>query len=65
MKKLKINKKLSLNKETLTSLDKSEMMSVKGGFTSIISCHTGHGGSRCSGCAGCEIPCPPGDKTYE
>ncbi|MFM7429716.1 MAG: class I lanthipeptide, partial [Flammeovirgaceae bacterium] len=30
MKKLKINKKLSLNNETLSSLDKSEMVNVKG-----------------------------------
>ncbi len=37
MKKLKISKKLSLNKETLSSLDKSEMMNVKGGFTYSLS----------------------------
>ena len=53
MKKLKISKKLSLNKETLSSLDKSEMMNVKGGFTSIISCHTGQRNDGCSGCQTC------------
>ncbi|MFN6089866.1 MAG: class I lanthipeptide [Cyclobacteriaceae bacterium] len=37
MKKLKISKKLSLNKETLSSLDKSEMMNVKGGITYSLS----------------------------
>jgi len=53
MKKLKINKKLSLNKETLSSLDKSEMMNVKGGFISIISCHTNNHNDGCSGCQQC------------
>lgn len=37
MKKLKISNKLSLNKETLSSLDKSEMMNVKGGITYSLS----------------------------
>lgn len=37
MKKLNVSKKLSLNKETLVSLDKSEMMNVKGGFTYSLS----------------------------
>jgi hypothetical protein len=53
MKKLKITKKLSLNKETLATLDKSQMMNVKGGFTSIISCHTNGGHDGCSGCMTC------------
>ncbi|MFN8805097.1 MAG: class I lanthipeptide [Bacteroidota bacterium] len=55
MKKLKISKKLSLNKETLSSLDKSEMMNVKGGFISIISCRTRQNNDGCSGCQTC---CP-------
>jgi natural product precursor len=57
MKKLKISKKLSLNKETLASLDKSEMMNVKGGFTSIISCHTNDRNDGCSGCGRCIEEC--------
>jgi natural product precursor len=42
MKKLSFNKKLSLNKETVATLDKSQMMSVKGGFTYSLST-----GDRC------------------
>lgn len=38
----KITKKLSLNKETLASLDKSQMMGLKGGFTYSLST-----GDRC------------------
>ncbi|MFN7337175.1 MAG: class I lanthipeptide [Cyclobacteriaceae bacterium] len=37
MKKLNVSKKLSLNKETITSLDKNQMMDVKGGFTYSLS----------------------------
>ncbi len=33
MKKLNVSKKLTLKKETISSLDKEQMMSVKGGFT--------------------------------
>jgi hypothetical protein len=55
MKKLNVSKKLSLNKETITSLDKNQMMNVKGGFTSIISCHTSQTNDGCSGCGSC---CP-------
>lgn len=51
MKKLNFSKKLSLKKETLASLDQNEMANVKGGFTSIISCHTDS--YACSGCIGC------------
>ncbi|HEY0652986.1 MAG TPA: class I lanthipeptide [Chryseosolibacter sp.] len=62
MKKLKIDKKLSLNKETLAALDKNQMMSVKGGLLSIISCHTSQSNDGCSGCQTC---CTPGDATYK
>jgi len=42
MKKLNVTTKLTLRKETLATLDKSEMMNVKGGFTYSLS-----GGWRC------------------
>jgi natural product precursor len=38
----KLNRKLTLKKETIVSLDKSEMASVKGGFTYSLST-----GARC------------------
>lgn len=37
MKKLNVSKKLTLNKETITSLDKNQMANVKGGFTYSLS----------------------------
>jgi hypothetical protein len=56
MKKIKIdNQPLQLNKSKVTNLSSSEMADIKGGFTSIISCHTHHAGSACSGCQTC---CP-------
>ena len=53
MKKFNFNKKLSLNKETLVSLYKSQMANAKGGFLSIISCRTNAGNDGCSHCIGC------------
>jgi natural product precursor len=38
----KITKKLTLNKETISALDKTQMLSVKGGFTYSLST-----GDRC------------------
>jgi hypothetical protein len=38
----KITKKLALNKETISTLDKTEMMSLKGGITYSLST-----GARC------------------
>jgi natural product precursor len=40
MKKIKLNGKLSLNKETIAKLNDEQMNNVKGGFLSI--------GNRCS-----------------
>ncbi len=37
MKKLNVSKKLSLNKETITSLEKNQMANVKGGITYSLS----------------------------
>lgn len=54
MKKLNVSKKLSLNKETFTSLDKGQMMNVKGGFLSIFSCKSDT--IKC---------CPKTDRTYK
>lgn len=53
MKKLNFSKKLSLNKETVASLDKNQMANVKGGLLSIISCRTNAGNDGCSHCIGC------------
>jgi natural product precursor len=57
MKKLNVSKKLSLNRETISSLDKNQMANVKGGFTSIISCHTNDRSDGCSGCGRCIAEC--------
>lgn len=54
MKKLNVSKKLSLNKETLASLSKEQMMGVKGGFLSLFSCK-----SKNISC------CPKTDQTYK
>lgn len=56
MKKVELkNKKLSLGKKIVSNLDNSQAAKVVGGdaFTSIISCHTYHSGSACSGCQTC------------
>ncbi|MEO8404318.1 MAG: class I lanthipeptide [Chitinophagaceae bacterium] len=60
MKKLNLSgKKLLLDKTIIGNLDKSKMKKVIGGidqdevFLSIISCHTNHAGSACSGCQTC------------
>ena len=45
MKKIKLDGKLKLNKETIAKLNDEQMDSVKGGFLSIFSCK--NGGSRC------------------
>lgn len=53
MKKIKLDGKLSLNKETIAKLNDEQMNGVKGGLLSIWSCV--NGGSRC---------CPdPGNST--
>lgn len=48
MKKIKLDGKLKLNKETIAKLNDEQMNEVKGGLLSIFSCK--NGGSRC---------CPP------
>jgi hypothetical protein len=60
MKKVKVeNKKLQLNKTKIADLTPAQIANVKGGvnaeaaFLSIISCHTNHAGSGCSGCQTC------------
>lgn len=41
MKKKKLLKKLKLKKETLASLDKTQMGTIKGGYLSyFVDCHT-------------------------
>ncbi|MCW3466968.1 class I lanthipeptide [Chitinophaga nivalis] len=66
MKKVELKKTgsgLSLDRRIVANLNKSQMANVVGGLTSIISCHTYHAGSRCSGCqtccsgGGCFAPC--------
>jgi hypothetical protein len=54
----KTAKKLSLNKETLKQLDRSEMGEVKGGATFSCACSgapetCGPGGSCCGGASTC------------
>ena len=61
MKKQKFNKKLSLNKETITNLDK-----IKGGgdkYTGICSGHATCGGATCVSCGICKFTdeCPTED----
>jgi len=69
MKKIKLSTaKLQLNREKITEL--SNLEAIRGGdaaggggdadpmFLSIISCHSDNGGSRCSGCASCNLCCP-------
>jgi hypothetical protein len=57
MKKLKIeSKKLLLDKTKVTDLSATQTASVQGGdapLLSLISCHTNHAGSACSGCDTC------------
>ena len=60
MKKIKTSgKKLLLDKTIIGNLDKNKMKKIAGGygdddaFLSIISCHTYHNGSACSGCQTC------------
>lgn len=58
MKKVDLkNKKLSLGKKIVSNLDNNQAARVVGGdvFLSLISCHTYHSGSACSGCQTC---CP-------
>ncbi len=40
MKKIKLNSKLSLNKETIAKLNDEQMVGVKGGFLSLFACKT-------------------------
>lgn len=60
MKKISLSgKKIFLDKKIIGNLDKAKMARVTGGdddynsFLSIISCHTNHSGSACSGCQTC------------
>lgn len=39
MKKVILTGKLSLNKETVTKLNDSQMIKINGGFLSIFNCH--------------------------
>lgn len=55
MKKIKLDGKLKLNKETIAKLNDEQMDSVKGGFLSIFSCK--NGGSRC--CPEAPLPSTP------
>lgn len=56
MKKIKLDGKLKLNKETIAKLNNEQMDNVKGGaLTSIISCK--NGGSRC--CDPAPVPSTP------
>ena len=57
MKKVKFEKKLSLNKETISKLNKDQMNNVKGGqmILSLVTCR-----SAVSKCAGCGNTCHTG-----
>ncbi|HEV2481174.1 MAG TPA: class I lanthipeptide [Puia sp.] len=61
MKKVDLKKKrLTLGKKIVSNLENNQAARVVGGdaFTSLISCHTYHSGSACSGCQTC-CPTPP------
>ncbi len=56
MKKIKLDGKLKLNKETIAKLNDEQMDKVKGGFLSIWGCasnHNSHGNQCC-----CDVTCP-------
>ena len=56
MKKIKINGKLSLNKETVSKLSDDQMKNVNGGaLLSIWGCKSNHK-TRGGGCC-CEVTC--------
>ena len=57
MKKIKLNGKLGINKETISKLNDKEMENVNGGIKiSIWGCESNHK-SRGGGCC-CEVTCP-------
>jgi|GEM_PF-3289999 len=46
MKKVKFNKKLSLNKEAITKLNEANLINIKGGGVHSLTCY-----SKCANCA--------------
>jgi natural product precursor len=50
MKKIKLNGKLSLNKETIARLNDDEMSNIQGGGFSIWGCPSNHKSRRAKNC---------------